>query len=115
MIVSGRPDLTDKNIVSGCQHDKAHQRRDLVSVSAMSFVDCDCFFCCVVISEREPDKSDGDYRMLWPKTTQNGSKTRHHDQCASPVSLRTANTMQRSPAQQNPAGSNEPVTQAASL
>src|SRR5215471_6626140 len=26
----------------------------------MSLADCDCFFCCGPISERKPDKSDGD-------------------------------------------------------
>src|SRR5215467_3996136 len=70
MIVSHRPELTHKNMVSCCpsmrlsalsaEHDKAHQRRDLVTVPAMSLADCDCFFGCAVISERKPDKSDGD-------------------------------------------------------
>ena len=43
-----------------CAYDKAHQRRDLVTVPDMSLADCDCFFCCAVIPEGKPDKSDGD-------------------------------------------------------
>jgi hypothetical protein len=42
------------------EYDKAHQRRDLVTVPAMPLADCDFFFCCAVITERKPDKSDGD-------------------------------------------------------
>ena len=66
-IVSHRPELTHKKIVRLSFHapqhvireyNKAHQRRDLIT--AMSLADCDCFFGCAVISERKPDKSDGD-------------------------------------------------------
>src|SRR5215468_7658291 len=46
------------------------------------------------------------FRMLWPKTAHNGSETRHHDHCASTVSLRTVKTRQTSPDHQNPARSN---------
>ena len=38
------------------------------------------------------------YRALWPKTTHKGKRTRHHDQCPSIVSFRTASTRQRNPA-----------------
>src|SRR5260370_33695091 len=46
------------------------------------------------------------YRMLWPRTAHNGRETRHHDDCAPAVSLRTAKTTQTSPDDQNPTGSN---------
>jgi hypothetical protein len=42
--------------------------------------------------------------MLWPKDAQIGSEeTRHHDQCAFTVSLRTTKARQRKTDQQNPA------------
>src|SRR5262249_57421335 len=71
---SRRPSLTHKNTVSCCpsmraqqvirEHDKAHQRRDLVTVPDMSLADYECFFCCAVISEREPDKSDSEMVLV---------------------------------------------------
>src|SRR5260370_26925702 len=42
------------------EHDKAHQRRDLVTVPTIPWTDRDCFFCCTIISERKPDKSNND-------------------------------------------------------
>src|SRR5215472_14201082 len=69
-IISHRPELTHKNIVScrpsmrlstlSANTTKHTSAPDLVTVPAMSLADCDCFFCCAVITERKPDKSDGD-------------------------------------------------------
>ena len=81
------------------ENGKAHQRRELVTVPTMPLTDRDFFFRYAVISQREPDESHDSYRMLCPKTAHNGSKTRHHDQCASSVSLRTAKIRQRNPDQ----------------
>jgi hypothetical protein len=36
------------------EHDKTHQRRDLITVPTMAFADCGCFFCRPVISEVKP-------------------------------------------------------------
>src|SRR5215470_9826167 len=69
------------------ENDKAHQRRQLVTVPTMPLTDRDFSFRYAVISEREPDEPTIMYRMLCPKTAHNGSKTRQHDQCASSVSL----------------------------
>ena len=53
------------------EHDKACQRRDLVAVPTLPRADCDGF-CCAVISETKPDKSDGDVQEVVAKTAQNG-------------------------------------------
>src|SRR5215471_11923426 len=42
------------------------------------------------------------YRMLWPKTSHSGNRTRHHDQCTLLVSFSTANATHRNPARENP-------------
>src|SRR6516225_2178967 len=42
------------------------------------------------------------YRMLWPKTSHRGNRTRHHDQCTSLVSFSPANATHRNPAKENP-------------
>ena len=41
------------------ENDKAHQRRDLVTIRTMPLADRDFFFRCAVIGEREPDESHG--------------------------------------------------------
>ena len=38
------------------EYDKAHQRRELVTVATMSLADRGFFFRCAVISERKPDE-----------------------------------------------------------
>src|SRR5262249_35568016 len=56
------------------EYDKAHHRADLVTLSAMSLADCDGFFYRAVITERKPDKSDGDIQDVvaqnYPKRQQ---------------------------------------------
>src|SRR3954452_20977380 len=42
------------------------------------------------------------YRRLWPNTAHDGSRTRHHDQCPSKVSFRTADPRQSNPATYKP-------------
>jgi hypothetical protein len=62
------------------EHNKAHRRRDLVGVSACpSLIATSSASSPVKESQTNPMAT---YRMLWPKITQNGSKTRHHDQWA---------------------------------
>ena len=41
------------------ENDKAHQRRELVTIPTMPLADRDFFFRCAVIGEREPDESHG--------------------------------------------------------
>src|SRR5215471_11918669 len=81
------------------ENGKAHQRRQLVTVPTMPLTDRD-FFSVMPSSAKESQTNPTImYRMLCPKTAHNGSKTRHHDQCASSVSLRTAKIRQRNPDQ----------------
>src|SRR5215813_8002338 len=79
------------------EKEKASQRRQLVTIPAMLLADRD--FGCAVVSERKPDESDGQVQNVWPMTAHNGSKTRHHHQCLSTVSLSTAKPRQRNPDQ----------------
>src|SRR5262245_58777736 len=74
------------------ENDYAHQRRELVTVPTIPLADRDFFFRCAVISERKPDESH-DY-VQDVVAAQNGSTTRHYDQCASSLSLRTAKIRQ---------------------
>jgi len=80
------------------ENEKTRHRRQLVTVRAIVLADRGFFSCCAIVSEKEPNEPDRYVRALWPKTTHKGKRTRHHDQCPSIVSFRTANTRQRNPA-----------------
>src|SRR6516165_3602545 len=71
----------------------------------MPLADCDGFFCRAGISEIEPGKSHGYVQEVVAQDCPEWQQTRHHDHCASTVSLRTAKTTHASPANQNPASS----------
>src|SRR5262249_16412662 len=82
------------------ENNKAHQRRQLVTIYPPCPWRIVTSSSAVLSSAKESQTNPTVmYRMLWPKTTQNGSKTRHHDQCASTVSLRTAKIRQTNPDQ----------------
>ena len=72
--------------------------REFVALRSI-FPDRDVFFSRRARrDEGQPNEADHIYRMLWPNTVHNGSRTRHQDQCPSKVSFRTADPRQSIPA-----------------
>ena len=65
------------------EHNKTHQRRDLVNVPTMAFADGGCFFCRAVIREVKSDQSD---RYVQDVVAQDGPD-RQRDSPPRPVRL----------------------------
>jgi hypothetical protein len=80
------------------ENKETQYRRQLVTVRSFVLADRDFFSSCAIVGEKSQTNPTVMYRALWPKTTDKGNRTRHHDQCPSIVSFRTASTRQRNPA-----------------